>query len=115
MRCERTTCYVTILTTLLCSAIVQGGATGSAFTYQGKLEDRGLPANGTYDIEFSLHDDEAAGALVAGPIRFDGGNVNPDAVDVVNGLFNVTLDFGNVYDGTALWLELSVRPHAEGS
>lgn len=88
---------------------------GTSFTYQGQLKEGGLPANGTYDIEVSLHDGATAGMMVAGSIVFDGGNGNMDAVEVVNGLFSIELDFGDIYDGTALWLEVSVRPHADGS
>ena len=76
---------------------------GTAFTYQGFLSDGGSPANGDYDFEFRLYDASSAGSLVAGPIP------KPD-VTVVDGLVSVTLDFGTVYDGTALWLEASVRP-----
>lgn len=115
MRFNRRSSYVTISAAILCSAVVQGGTTGNAFTYQGQLKDGRLPANGAYDMIFLLYDGEETGATVAPSIRFDGRNPNPDAVEVVNGLFNVGLDFGNVYDGTALWLELRVRLHAEGS
>ena len=31
-------------------------AQGTAFTYQGQLDDGGSPANGVYDLEFSLYD-----------------------------------------------------------
>jgi hypothetical protein len=96
---------------LLCVALVFGEATGNSVTYQGQLKNGGLPANGAYDIEFSLHNDATGGVLVAGPIQFDGNGLNADAVDVVNGLFSVGLDFGDVFDGTALWLEVRVRPH----
>src|SRR5215470_13634226 len=30
---------------------------GPGFTYQGRLNDGGVPANGTYDLGFVLHDD----------------------------------------------------------
>ena len=36
----------------------------TAFTYQGRLTDSGSPANGTYDLRFSLFDDAGAGAQV---------------------------------------------------
>jgi hypothetical protein len=29
-------------------------ATDTSFTYQGRLTDSGLPANGSYDLEFKL-------------------------------------------------------------
>ena len=41
---------------------------GTAFAYQGRLTDGGSPANGDYDFEFTLCQDEAGTSLVAGPI-----------------------------------------------
>ncbi|NJN83802.1 MAG: hypothetical protein HC802_17030 [Caldilineaceae bacterium] len=38
--------------------------------------------------------------------------VSGNDVAVVDGLFTVALDFGNVFDGRALWLEIKVRPGA---
>ena len=42
---------------------------GTSFTYQGYIEDNGSPANGSYDLRFSLYDDPSSGTLVAGPGR----------------------------------------------
>jgi hypothetical protein len=67
------------------------------------LTDGGKPANGAYDFRFILFDAAVAGAQV-GPI------VSKDDVPVTDGLFNVTLDFGAVFDGKALYLEIAVRP-----
>lgn len=33
---------------------VPQAVTGSAFTYQGRLDNNGAPANGAYDFEFAL-------------------------------------------------------------
>jgi hypothetical protein len=41
---------------------------GSAFTYQGRLTDAGLPANGSYDLQFTLYNAPTVGGVVAGPI-----------------------------------------------
>lgn len=77
-------------------------AQGTAFTYQGQLQQGGSPANGFYDIRVGLYDTNAGGTIVAGPI------IN-SAVPVSNGLFTITLDYGSVFDGTAYWLQISVR------
>ncbi len=77
--------------------------TGTAFTYQGSLQDGGSPANGAYDFQFLLFNAATAGSQV-------GSTVTLNDVNVVNGLFTVQLDFGGVFDGTALWLEVRVRP-----
>lgn len=84
------------------AASAQYAALGSGFTYQGRLTDGGGPANGIYDFQFSLYDDASAGSQV-------GSTLQQDDVTVADGLFTVQLDFGNVFDGTALWLEIGVR------
>src|SRR5688572_32259447 len=59
----------------------------SAFTYQGKLSDGGVPASGTYDMRFRLFDADANGTQV-GTTFFANG------VQALAGIFNVELDFG---------------------
>jgi pectin methylesterase-like acyl-CoA thioesterase len=78
---------------------------GTGFTYQGKLSDGGAPANGEYDLQFTLYDALSSGSSV-------GGTVTLDDVSVTNGLFTVQLDFGAVFNGAALYLEIGVRPGA---
>jgi hypothetical protein len=75
------------------------------FTYRGQLTDGGSPANGLYEFRFELHDKQVIDSRV-GPTLFQ-------TVRVTNGLFTVNLNFGAVFNGTALYLELAVRP--EGS
>src|SRR5580765_74223 len=78
-------------------------AQGTAFTYQGRLNENGAPVNGSYDFRFSIYTAAAGGNLVAGPLPMDG-------VNAVNGLFVTRLDFGvGVFTGPARWLEVSVR------
>src|ERR1041385_8064701 len=62
-------------------------AQGTAFTYQGRLNDGNVPANGLYDVTFSLFPAGSGGSPVAGPLT-------NTATVVSNGLFTVTLDFG---------------------
>lgn len=80
-------------------------ATTRAFTYQGRLNDNGNPANGEYDFTFILYDASVGGSQ-SGPI------VTRNNVAVSRGLFTVTLDFGNIFDGTQYYLDISVRPGA---
>lgn len=75
---------------------------GTAFTYQGYLEDGGVPANDTYDMWFKLWNGATGGAQI-------GGSVAKNGVAVSEGLFNVELDFGDVYNGIELWLAIEVR------
>jgi hypothetical protein len=86
-----------------CIATIQAKAQVSAFTFQGRLSDIGAPANGTYDLRFSLFNTNANGSPLAGPLT-------NSAVSADNGIFSAVLDFGaNVFDGTPRWLEIGVR------
>jgi hypothetical protein len=83
-------------------------AQGTAFTYQGQLNDSGSPANGNYDLQFSLFDAAASGNQV-------GGTVTNLAVGVTNGLFTTTMDFGpGIFTGNALWLQIGVETNGGG-
>ena len=78
---------------------------GPAFTYQGSLTDGGSPANGAFDFEFKLFNDASVGTQV-------GSTVTKGDVVTSEGIFTVELGFGDVFDGTAYWLEIWVRPGA---
>ncbi|MDE3068345.1 MAG: hypothetical protein KGJ60_12445 [Verrucomicrobiota bacterium] len=77
-------------------------AQSTAFTYQGRLNDGGAPANAIYDLRFAIYDAVTNGNSV-------GNSLTNAAVPVTNGLFVTTLDFGNVFTGRLLWLEIGVR------
>lgn len=82
---------------------------GSAFTYQGQLEDENRPANGAYDFSFRLIDgpDPDSAGQIGLPVA-----VNNVAVE--DGIFTVQLDFGaSSFNGEARWLELSVARHGD--
>ncbi len=84
-------------------------AQGTAFTYQGRLNDGANAAHGSYDLTFSLYNVSSGGSAVAGPL-------STNAVAVSNGLFTVALDFGaGVFNGAAYWLEVGVRTNAGGA
>lgn len=85
-------------------------AQGSAFTYQGRLNASGAPANGSYDLQFTLYAfNPVIGYYVAA------GPVTNAATTVSNGLFTTTLDFGEQFTGAALWLEIAVRTNGGGA
>ncbi len=78
-------------------------AQGTAFTYQGRLQNNGGAANGTYNLTFTLFNANATGITVAGPVTNNG-------VNITNGLFTVPIDFGSgVWNGQANWLEIGVE------
>ncbi len=83
-------------------------AQGTAFTYQGQLQNNGSLANGSYDLQFALFDAATSGSQV-------GGNVTNPAVGVTNGLFTTTIDFGpGIFTGDALWLQIGVETNGGG-
>ncbi|MEP7336260.1 MAG: hypothetical protein ABI977_00720, partial [Acidobacteriota bacterium] len=87
-----------------------GLAQTSTFTYQGSLTIGGTLANGSYDLQFKLYDQLAAGALQGAP-----NTVTVSGVLVTAGVFTVELDFGAAaFPGAARFLEISVRPAGSG-
>lgn len=91
--------YVLVVICLICSPNASR-AQSTAFSYQGRLNVLGSPANGSYDLTFAL---------------FDGGNAQVGStitnlsVQISNGLLMATLDFGSQFNGQDRWLEISVR------
>ncbi len=84
-------------------------AQGTAFTYQGQLQDNGSPASGTYNLTFSLFNTNTGGVAMAGP-------VTNNAVIVTNGLFTVLIDFGSgVFTGATDWLQIGVESNGVSS
>ncbi len=76
----------------------------SAFSYQGVLSSGGIPANGAFDLQFTLHDAVSDGNQI-------GSTLLRDDVVVANGVFSVTLDFGGgAFDGVGRYLGIGVRP-----
>ncbi len=79
---------------------------GTGFNYQGELSDNGAMANGIYDMEFVLFDSESSQTPLLIP------KVVVTAVDVTNGLFNISnIDFNFVpfYQGNEVWMEVAVK------
>jgi trimeric autotransporter adhesin len=77
-------------------------AQGTAFTYQGQLNQEGAPASGSYDLTFGIWT-AASGGTQAGTTLTNAG------VSVSNGLFTVMLDFGpGIFPGANRWLEIAV-------
>ncbi|HWY74092.1 MAG TPA: hypothetical protein VN281_00665, partial [Verrucomicrobiae bacterium] len=84
-------------------------AQGTAFTYQGRLNQNGTSANGSYDFRFSLFTNLSGGTSPAGPLT-------NTAVGLTNGLFITTLDFGpGIFDGNDYWLEIAVSTNGAGA
>jgi hypothetical protein len=92
-----------LLGTLLAMASAVASAIDSRLTYQGSLEESGLPAEGAYDFRFTLQDEQ--GTAMA-PLHM------VDTVPVTGGVFTVELDFGpGAFLGEDRFLRIELRPN----
>ena len=80
----------------------------TAFTYQGNLTASGHPANGNFDLTFSLFQSPTA-VTGESPV---GTPITLTQFQVVNGTFTTDLDFPGVFTGTQLYLEVKVGTQA---
>ncbi len=88
---------------MLSAICLSASAQGTAFTYQGRLNDGGNPAHGNYDFRFKLFADPFGNNQV-------GSAVLTNDLPLTNGLFTVTVDFGaGVFNGSSYWLEVDIR------
>jgi hypothetical protein len=82
---------------------------GQTVTYQGKLENAGVPVNGAADLTFSIWTNPLATVVadrLLGPIALSN-------VPVVNGLFTVNLPVpATVSDNQELWVQIEARSPA---
>ena len=85
-------------------------AIGTAFTYQGQLQNGSGPVTGNCDFQFGVWDAVILGAQV-------GITQTQISLAVNNGLFTTQLDFGAAaFEGSARWLSIAVRcPAGSGS
>lgn len=92
----------------LSSAESLAAPVSTAFTYQGSLSENGSPANGATEMSFQLWDTMSGGAQVGSTII--------ETVDVVDGVFSESLDFGagSYSVNQALWLEIIVDGQSMG-
>lgn len=76
-------------------------AAHATLSYQGQLQNGGVPYTGDANLEFRLFDQETVGSQI-------GPTVTENDWPVIDGLFQVELDFGAVFDGGERWLEVTV-------
>jgi hypothetical protein len=99
---------ILMLLSTLNSQLSAAFAQGTAFTYQGQLQNNGSLASGTFNLTFTLFGVNTGGSSVAGP-------VTNNAVVITNGLFTVTIDFNSgVWNGATNWLEIGVETNGGG-
>lgn len=102
--------YLSSIVSTFLLILIFGAATSFAqtteFSYQGFFTDNNASANGNFDFEFRLFENQNGGIALAT-------NARP-AVPVTNGVFNVVLDFG-VFPAANRFLEIGVRPAGGGA
>lgn len=87
------------------TAAASAFAQSAPFTYQGRLTDGSFPANGIYEMQFSIYDAVSGGSQI-------GTTIANSSVTVTNGVFTVTLDFSPATPfstGADRWLGIAVR------
>lgn len=91
---------------IVCLTACAVSAQTTAFNYQGRLTDAGVPANGSYLLQFKLFDAAAGGIQI-------GATVSDVAVTATQGVFNSQLDFGATpFNGADRFLEIAVKKNA---
>lgn len=96
---------------------LQSHASDTGFAYQGRLDRNGLPVDGRFDFQFTLHA-TSTGEDPSSP------SVTVTNVGVANGLFYVDLDFDRIeplhlvgrigsFDGKERWLSVAARPSGD--
>ena len=106
----RSLALVSIMTVLTATTVL---AQATSFTYQGKLTDGSAPANGNYDLQFTIWDSLSGGTQQPQPVTI---TVARSSVPVSGGIFTVQLDFGaSAFPGADRFLEISVRAAVGGS
>ena len=90
------------ITIALAITFCVGVAHAMPFPYQGQLQELGEPYMGTADLTFHLFDALEEGNQVGEAVVLDN-------VEISDGLFTVSLDFGEgAFDGSPRWLEIQV-------
>jgi hypothetical protein len=101
-------CVALVLLSTLNSQLSTAFAQGTAFTYQGRLNNGTNPANGHYDFIFTVWNASSGGSEI-------GGTSTSLGVGVTNGLFTVTVDFGSgIFTGPTYWLQITVETNGVG-
>jgi hypothetical protein len=104
---RRSISAIFILLSIVTAFVAFGVPVNTSWTYQGQLQRSGGAYNGTCNFQFILWDAASAGSQ-------QGSTQAVNSVNVVNGLFTVTLDFEDAFDGGARWLGTSVQCSGDG-
>ncbi len=99
-------CFLPAATALFVAAAALQVSAQTEITYQGSLMEAGQPANGFYDMSFSLWDSPSGGSQIGIGVGL--------GVEVADGVFTVQLneadEYGsNAFDGSPRWLQINVN------
>jgi hypothetical protein len=94
-----------VLAAVIALALASPIALAARFTYEGRLDDLGQPADGRYDLKLSAYGDAAQGALLAAPVTFEG-------VEVREGRFRIDVELP-LEQADPVWLAVAVRGSGE--
>lgn len=99
-------------TAIVSPVLGQSASPAPGFTYQGRLDNAGAPANGNFQFYFELYAAPTGGNALATLNTA----ASPATLAVNNGLFLASLDFGPaIYDGNERYLQVFVRAGTSGS
>jgi hypothetical protein len=90
-----------LISLLLLLTLVAPAMADTTITYQGRLDQNGEPASGTFGASFRLFTSDMTGSQVGATLA--------RTVLVSEGLFQADLDFGVQAYETPLWLEIAVN------
>jgi hypothetical protein len=86
---------------LLAASAAWADPQSTAFTYQGNLTSNGSPANGNFNLTFTLYGSPTGSDQVGSPLSMP-------SFPVVNGRFTTDLDFPGTFSGQQRWLQVKV-------
>jgi hypothetical protein len=93
----------------LTSAQILAVTPESTISYQAQLSESGLPAIGSFDLQFKLFDKVTGGTQI-------GPTVVKSGVSVADGIFTAELDFGaGAFTGEERFIEIAVREAGVGA
>lgn len=102
----------TVIAAALLAGVVSpahGASITSMITYQGFLEDSGVPVSGQYDFQFALYDMPTGGTQ-------QGTTQTITNQTVTDGMCTMMIGFDpGLFDGNDMWLEVRVRPAGTGT
>ena len=119
MNARSTASNLLVFTILLLACAAEAVPLGTAFTYQGQLQQDGTPTSGPCDFKFQLFDAPSSDSPPAGGNKLGSDQVITNVV-VTDGIFTVQLNeagqFGpNAFAGESRWLQIGVTCPATGS